>query len=240
MKRPAFQFYPSDWLRDTALRSCSAGARGLWMDMICYMHEGTPYGHLKVNQKVILADNLARMCGLTLQETEGYLAELSDAGVFETDAAGCIYSRRMVRDEEVRNARAAGGILGGNPALTSGKVNHKVGGKDKQKPTPSSSSSSSSSLGINHPERIFWRLEEVTAAGALASISQDICKLYFDSREAIGWVDRNGNPIRSMPHDLSKFASHYNETKRRKHHANGTSNRSRVEKYRGVGNPAGY
>ena len=67
MKRPSFQFYPSDWLRDTALRSCSTGARGLWMDMICFMHEGKPYGHLKVGDKVILPDNLARMVGETIE-----------------------------------------------------------------------------------------------------------------------------------------------------------------------------
>lgn len=58
VKRPAFQFYPGDWLRSTDLRSCSVGARGLWIDMICLMHEGTPYGHLKVNQKVIHPHNL--------------------------------------------------------------------------------------------------------------------------------------------------------------------------------------
>ena len=145
-KRPAFQFYPGDWLRDTGLRSCSAAARGLWMDILCFMHEGSPYGYLKVNHKVILAPNLARMCGLTLEETEGCLAELAEAGVFETDEEGVIFSRRMIRDEELRNKRAACGHLGGNPTL---KDNPKVGvclsTEVKQKPTPSSSSSSSSS-----------------------------------------------------------------------------------------------
>ena len=67
MKRPSFQFYPADWLRDTALRSCSTGARGLWIDMICFMHEGNPYGHLKVGNKVILSSNLASMVGATLK-----------------------------------------------------------------------------------------------------------------------------------------------------------------------------
>ena len=145
-KRPAFQFYPGDWLRDTGLRSCSAAARGLWMDILCFMHEGSPYGYLKVNHKVILSPNLARMCGLTLQETEGCLAELAEAGVFEIDEEGVIFSRRMIRDEELRNKRAACGHLGGNPTL---KDNHKVSvclsNEVKQKPTPSSSSSSSSS-----------------------------------------------------------------------------------------------
>jgi len=146
MKRPSFQFYPADWLRDTALRSCSTGARGLWIDMICFMHEGNPYGHLKVGNKVILPSNLAGMVGATLLDVEGWLDELHQSGVYELGEGGEIYSKRMVRDECLRNKRAEGGKLGGNPAL---KVNHednpKVEIEDKQKLTPSSSSSSSSS-----------------------------------------------------------------------------------------------
>jgi len=145
MKRPSFQFYPADWLRDTALRSCSMGARGLWIDMICFMHEGNPYGHLKVGNKVILSTNLASMVGATLKDVIDWLEELHQAGVYELGDNGTIYSKRMVRDEILRNKRAEGGKLGGNPAL---KVNHddnsKVEIEDKQKPTPSSSSSSSS------------------------------------------------------------------------------------------------
>jgi hypothetical protein len=147
MKRPSFQFYPSDWLRDTALRTCSTGARGLWIDMICFMHEGSPYGHLKVNHKVIHPVNLASMVGATLSQVEGWLNELQEAGVYDLTNDGVIYSRRMIRDENLRNMRAAAGKLGGNPALTKhDKVNHEVESKVKQNPTPSSSSSSSSSI----------------------------------------------------------------------------------------------
>jgi hypothetical protein len=146
MKRPSFQFYPSDWLRDTALRSCSAGARGLWMDMICFMHEGSPYGHLKVGDKVILAFNLSRMVGETLDVVEGWLDELSTAGVYQTTDEGVIYSKRMIRDENLRQIRAAGGSKGGNPALMDkAKVNLEDKQEVKQNTTPSSSSSSSSS-----------------------------------------------------------------------------------------------
>lgn len=138
MKRPSFQFYPSDWLRDTALRSCSTGARGLWIDMICFMHEGSPYGYLKVADKVILPTNLARMVGESVEVVSNWLIELQEAGVYDIDN-GAIFSRRMIRDEELRQKRAEGGKLGGNPNL---KVNHEV----KQKTTPSSSSSFSSSI----------------------------------------------------------------------------------------------
>jgi hypothetical protein len=154
MKRPSFQFYPSDWLRDTALRSCSTGARGLWIDMICYMHEGNPYGHLKVGDKVILPANLARMAGETFEVVEGWLNELQQAGVYSLAEDGAIYSKRMVRDESLRESRAKGGHLGGNPALKVNlKDNHKVGNEDKQNPTPSSSSSSASSSKNTKPQR---------------------------------------------------------------------------------------
>jgi len=147
MKRPSFQFYPSDWLRDTALRSCSIGARGLWIDMLCFMHEGYPYGHLKVKNKVILPANLSRMVGEALEVVEGWLDELLSAGVCEVDSDGAFFSKRMVKDENIRLARAAGGIKGGNPNLKKSKVNLDSNlnqeNKDKQNTTPSSSSSSS-------------------------------------------------------------------------------------------------
>ena len=155
MKRPSFQFYPSDWLRDTGLRVCSVAARGLWIDMICHMHEGNPYGYLKVNQKVILPANLAVIVGVSVEVVESLLDELEEAGVFSRDDDGCIFSRRMIRDENIRQKRAEGGKLGGNPALKDNqkvnlKDNQKVEKEVKQKPTPSSSSSSSSSV-VNIP-----------------------------------------------------------------------------------------
>lgn len=111
MKRPAFMFYPGDWLRSADLRSCSVGARGLWIDMICLMHEGTPYGYLRVGGKDILPPILAKMVGATLEEVEEWLKELSLAGVLsQSQRSSCIYSRRMVRDESIRESRAKGGI----------------------------------------------------------------------------------------------------------------------------------
>jgi hypothetical protein len=119
------------------------------MDMICYMHEGTPYGYLKVGAKVIREVNLAVMVGVNLEVVTRLLAELEECGVFSRDEDGCIFSRRMVKDENTRNARAAGGKLGGNPLLVKRKVNLSPNlpseTKDNRKPTPSSSSSSSTS-----------------------------------------------------------------------------------------------
>lgn len=157
MKRPSFQFYPGDWLNDAALRMCSVGARGLWIDMICLMHQGSEYGYLKVNHIPILPPNLARIVGATIIEVEGWLEELELVGVFMRDEHGCIFSKRMVRDEEVRAARAAGGVFGGNPALLCGAKKAESKAKPKEGkvnlptnllPTPSSSTSISSLRGV--------------------------------------------------------------------------------------------
>lgn len=144
MKRPAFQFYPGDWQRDTALRFCSVAARGLWIDMMCLMHEGAPYGHLKVGSKDILPPVLARMVGASLPEVEGWLAELEQAGVFSRTDDGTIYSRRMVRDEEIRQARAAGGVKSlDNPRVPRRKDTHKgYPSTPSLDPSPASASAS--------------------------------------------------------------------------------------------------
>lgn len=206
MKRPSFQFYPGDWLNDAALRMVSVGSRGLWIDMLCLMHQGTEYGYLKVNNKVILKSNLARMVGATLEEVEVWLDELHDAGVYSIDEFGCIYSRRMIRDEEVRAARASGGILGGNPNLKKVNLNANLN------PTPSSSSSISSSSSKkkatkkelsydDYPEFLeFWSFypnkdSKYKALELWASLNppiQLILNALSWQKESDKWTERNG------------------------------------------------
>lgn len=144
MKRPAFQFYPADWRKDAALQSCSMAAQGLWVNLMCVMHECEPYGHLSVNARPMKTEQIARLVGLSPKECAALLTELADAGVSGV-ADGLLMSRRMVRDERLRNVRADAGRLGGNPALLGGKVNQPDNQTSKQSPTPSSSSSSSPS-----------------------------------------------------------------------------------------------
>lgn len=103
-RRPSFQFYPGDWLRDAALRMCSSAARGLWIDMISFMHQAQPYGHLTFNGRPVDAGQLAKMVGEAPKDVARWMNELSAAGVYSTDENGAIYSRKMVRDELARAA----------------------------------------------------------------------------------------------------------------------------------------
>ncbi len=85
--------------------------------MICFMHRGSPYGHLRVNGKVITDSQLARMVGGEQGDVALWLGELEDAGVFSRGSDGVIFCRRMVRDEAFRETRAECGRLGGSAAL---------------------------------------------------------------------------------------------------------------------------
>ena len=145
MKRPAFQFYPADWRKDPALSSCSLAARGLWIELMCIAHESDEYGHLSINGKPMLTPQLARLVGESPAIIGKLLTELKEAGVFSLDERGCIFSRRMVKDERIRNIRSDSGRLGGNPNLLKQKDKQNDQQTQKQIPTPSSSSSSSSS-----------------------------------------------------------------------------------------------
>jgi hypothetical protein len=141
MKRPAFQFYPADWRKDSALQLCSIAARGLWIEMLCIAHECEEYGKLKQNGMGFSHQTLAKLAGLSPQTCKKLLDELQRNGVFSRDEEGAIYSRRMIRDEYIRNIRAEAGSKGGSPFLLGNLV--KQNGKQKQ--TPSSSFSSASS-----------------------------------------------------------------------------------------------
>jgi len=154
-KRPAFQFYPADWRTEAGLRLCSMPARGLCIEMMCLMHDATPYGHLTALGRAMTPEALARLVGEGAGPVRKWLTELEENEVFSRDN-GVIFSRRMVRDEQVREARAAGGPAGGEHGHKGASYGAKGGRPRKEKPPlsddqrgvsdppPSSSSSSPS------------------------------------------------------------------------------------------------
>lgn len=148
-KRPSFQFYPKDWQSDPSLAACSLSSRGMWMELVCIMHDSDRYGYLP-SQLVDINDiqgslsfesegkqalnthdrllhmldaspdfcyRLSRMVRSTPDEVRNCLIELAQMKVFDFSDSGIMHSKRMVRDEEIRRKRAAGGNAGGNPLL---------------------------------------------------------------------------------------------------------------------------
>lgn len=180
MKRPAFQFYPADWRKDVELQSCSMAAQGLWINAMCVAHECEPYGYLTVNGKAMSDAQLGRQVGLSAKECGSLLVELLEAGVARKSDEGAIYSKRMVDDERIRSARAAGGKEGAEHGAKGGEHGVKGGRPKKDKggfktplptdkePPPSSSSSSSTSVD-----------SEAEASGAAAPPPMEPAEIIF-------------------------------------------------------------
>lgn len=152
-------------MRDPLLRSVSLEARGLWIDMLCVMAENDPRGYFQINGEAPSETQSCRMLGCTGEELRRGLEELRRSGVFSVTSNGVIYSRRMVKDDQLIKIRQKCGKMGGNPMLKKGHKNpyynselpilvnqkdnqthnQQVNQVDKQKITPSYSLSSSSS-----------------------------------------------------------------------------------------------
>lgn len=115
---PWMKFYPRDWISDIDLRRCSIAARGLWMDLICYMSQGQDFGRLVDGAGVKPSvKQLAEDARISEAECSALLSELKARNVFSEDVDGVIYSRRMVRDAENSRRNAENGAKGGNPRL---------------------------------------------------------------------------------------------------------------------------
>jgi hypothetical protein len=115
--QPFIKWYPTDWRADPRLRMCSLAARGLWIELIGYMHEGEPYGHLTINDAIPTLPDIAALVGRPLAEVRKAMSELEFRQVYSVDDAGRMYSRRMVRDKAKAEKDRENGKGGGNPKL---------------------------------------------------------------------------------------------------------------------------
>jgi len=146
VKLPALQFYPGDWRKDPGVQALSRHDRSVWFDILLIMHESDERGVLLLAGKPMPEDALARMLYLDNQELKQILSTLLTYGVAsKREEDGAIYSRRMVRDEQLLKVRRNAGKMGGNPVLLNQSAKQKTTTGVKQSPTPSSSSSFSSS-----------------------------------------------------------------------------------------------
>lgn len=115
---PSMPFYVGDWLKCPEVRALPPDYRGLWFDLICFMWESTERGVMvKPNGKPYENAEIIRMVGLDNQNSGIWLTVLLENNVCSRREDGAIYSRKMIRDEEIRTIRREVGSRGGNPSL---------------------------------------------------------------------------------------------------------------------------
>jgi uncharacterized phage protein (TIGR02220 family) len=221
MKMPALQFYPADWRKDLAVQSLGYHDRGVWLEMLCLMHESSERGVLLLNETPMADVVAARILGLDIQTFKQTLGTLLSHGVARRrESDGAIFNKRMVSDERLCDIRRKAGKKGGNPALL--KQNRTT--RDKQKPTPSSSSSSSSSDDKGAAAEVLAHLNEkaghaykpvpahtkLIAARLDEGATVEECKAVIDAKVA-EWADVDAMRKFLRPATLfaaSKFANY--------------------------------
>ncbi len=132
MSQPWMKFYPRDWRGDQALRIVSLAARGLWIEMLCIMHEASPYGHLLIGDQPVEDAVLARVVGSSVEEVQALLVELRAAHVLRCTRSGVVYSKRMTDDHK----RSVAGRKAKAEALAQASEN-KGGKRPPSSPPPS-------------------------------------------------------------------------------------------------------
>jgi hypothetical protein len=123
--RPAFQFYPADWRLNANLRRCSAAARGVWVDVLCLLHDSDEYGVLRwpladiaqsAGAPLELLEELAQKKVLKGADANGedykfapsHAGKLGDEVTLVAPGDGpCWYCSRFVKDEFIRQRRGA-------------------------------------------------------------------------------------------------------------------------------------
>lgn len=164
MKRPSFQFYPGDWTGNSNLRRCTHAEKGVWLEVMCLMHDQAEYGVLRWPLKEIVEAVKCKPADIRALVSKGVLKGSDDSlpepfiytprsgrkdgepvTLLDIQPGPIWYSSRMVKDEYVRTIR------GGDT-----RFGEESGESPKRSPKPpfgdGASSSSSSSTSVHTPK----------------------------------------------------------------------------------------
>lgn len=135
--RPSFQFYPADWQGNANLRRCTHDEKGIWIDVMCLMHDSEEYGVLRwslaeiaqaVGRKPACLRGLIAKGVLKGADAGGSCEPLTFAArhagksgvpvtLLDSQSGPIWYSSRMVRDEYVRTKRGETTRFGASPKV---------------------------------------------------------------------------------------------------------------------------
>lgn len=202
MNRPAFQFYVSDWQRNIKLRRCSHAEKGIWLDVLCLMHDSDQYGILRWTLKEIaeaVGCRIPDLLSLHRKDVlkgagehaicEAYIFAPRHAGksgapvtLIEQQPGPIWFSSRMVRDEYIRARRGASTRFKEHTEPSPNNIpNHspKVCNGDEFGDGPSTSSSTSkkinnktSPLPPSLPDEVLKKLAGKEEAGSFDILQQ--------------------------------------------------------------------
>jgi hypothetical protein len=183
MKLFYIKFNVSDWLTDPRLSLCSPLARGVWMDLLCNMHQLDRTGELRGT-----TDELARLARCSTQELVVALTDIQNklAGdVQQRNGSWTIANRRMKREADIREKRQQAGSIGGS----------KSGANREANPHQTCNYNSNSNCGC---------LEKVREFGRGEGIRDSDSEWFYFKCEGNGWTN-GGEPIRDWKATITSW-----------------------------------
>jgi len=127
---PSMPFYWGDIFKAPDVIALPKEIRDTFFICLGRMWESSPRGYLMINKRKPTDHEMASMLlmGFDVNMVNQHLNHLvNNSGVFSLTSEGIVYSRRMIKDEELRQIKAENGKKGGNPKLLGyPKVNQRV------------------------------------------------------------------------------------------------------------------
>ncbi|WP_232437690.1 hypothetical protein [Burkholderia ubonensis] len=171
MTRPSFQFYPGDWQANSNLRRCTHAEKGVWIDVMCLLHDSEEYGVLRwplkeiaqaigappamlkaiVGKGVLKGADNGQTCAACIYVPRSGRRDGDPVTLVAEQEGPIWYSSRMVKDEYVRAVRGESSrFQSDDDSAPKGAPKPPLGDSTKASPKPplgdGSSSSSSSSI----------------------------------------------------------------------------------------------
>ena len=184
LKPPAFQFYADDFIGGTV--GMSADEVGHYIRLLCFQ-----WSHGKISSD---ETTLERIAG-------GKVSEVVRAK-FPRGKNKRLEQERQ-KQAEYRDKQRLKGIASAKARLNRGSTAVEPRAVDVRlepegnSPSPSPSPSPVQEAAKQTNGASFPRIEEVVALGDRSGIPKDQCEKFWHHYESMGWIDKNGNPIRN-------------------------------------------
>ena len=245
MKKPAFLFYPGDWLRDTGVRQLSPREKGVYIELLIFLFDNGGYAALSMedlmctlNFRVEKTENVETS---SVEVFGSVIERLLKCGVIHRTEDGRLYNRRILRDletkDEVSQKRSEAGKRGAMAKWQNGKAMANGWQNDgktpevchKEKMTKDGFSFSSSSSNINTPPNARARAQEepplprnmpTDEQNAVdmcigIGVPDDFIIQAYKDSYAVGFRDK-GNAIINWPAYISAYWNRYSNAQKRK------------------------
>lgn len=116
--QPYLALYTGDWKKDPELSMCFAATRGIWIDLLCSIHDG------RIGQVTGTAEQLSRLGRCDAASMTAALHDLQAnraANISERDGVFTVICRRMKKASDISLKRQEAGSKGGAKAQAKGK-----------------------------------------------------------------------------------------------------------------------